>query len=87
VHAHLYWFQALDSDPVRANIALGYIARPSQVDSMLRRMYPEQNRQRLRDFNAIVNAHERLAVPILKEFEKWLEDELATGRILLKNII
>ena len=48
VHARRYWHQALDSDPVRANTALGFIARLSQIETQLREAYPQQNLQGLR---------------------------------------
>ena len=58
IHARRYWHQALDNDSVRANTvrantALGFIARLSQIEIQLRAAYPEQNLQGLRDFGAV----------------------------------
>ena len=40
IHARRYWHQARDNDPVRANTALGFIARLSQIETQLDRAYP-----------------------------------------------
>lgn len=87
IHARRYWHQALDNDPVRANTALGFIARLSQIETQLRIAYPEQNLQGLRDFGAVAAARQEHAVPILEEFKSWLDSELETGRILPKSVI
>jgi transposase len=87
IHARRYWHQALDNDPVRANTALGYIARLSQIEIQLREAYPEQNLQGLRDFGAIASARKEHAMPILEEFKSWMDSELETGRILPKSVI
>lgn len=87
IHARRYWHQALDNDPVRANTALGFIARLSQIEIQLRVAYPEQNLQGLRDFGAIANARQEHAKPILDEFKSWLDSELETGRVLPKSVI
>jgi transposase len=87
IHARRYWHQALDNDPVRANTALGYIARLSQIETQLREAYPEQNLQGLRDFGAIASARKEHAMPILEEFKSWMDSELETGRILPKSVI
>jgi transposase len=87
IHARRYWHQALDNDPVRANTALGYIARLSQIEIQLREAYPEQNLQGLRDFGAIAIARKEHAMPILEEFKSWMDSELETGRILPKSVI
>jgi transposase len=87
IHARRYWHQALDNDPVRANTALGYIARLSQIEIQLREVYPEQNLQGLRDFGAIASARKEHAMPILEEFKSWMDSELETGRILPKSVI
>ena len=87
IHARRYWHQALDNDPVRANTALGFIARLSQIETQLREAYPEQNLQGLRDFDAVAAARQAHSLPILHEFKTWLERELDTGRILPKSVI
>ncbi len=87
IHARRYWHQALDNDPVRANTALGFIARLSQIEIQLRVAYPEQNQQGLRDFDAVADARQEHAVPILEEFKSWLDNELETGRVLPKSVI
>lgn len=68
VHARRYWHQALDSDPVRANTALGFIARLSQIETELQKAYPEQNLQGLRDFDSVAAARQEHSRPILDSF-------------------
>jgi transposase len=75
VHARRYWHQARDNDPLRANTALGFIARLSQIETQLRQAYPSQNLQGLRDFEAVAAARREYAVPILDEFKTWLDAE------------
>lgn len=87
VHARRYWHQALDNDSVRANMALGFIARLSQIEIQLREAYPQQNLQGLRDFHAVAEARQEYARPILDEFKTWMDGELETGRILPKSVI
>jgi transposase len=40
IHARRYWHQARDNDPVRANTALGFIARLSQIETQLNKAFP-----------------------------------------------
>lgn len=87
VHARRYWYDARDYDSKRANTALGYIARLSQIESQLRSSYPLKNQQGERDFEAIAKARQQYAIPILDEFKQWLETELHGGRILPKSLI
>ena len=87
IHTRRYWHEASDSDPKRANVALGYIARLSQVESQLRAAYPELNLQGERDFDSIARARQQYAVPILNEFKAWLDAEINSGRILPKSLI
>jgi len=87
IHARRYWHQARDNDPVRANTALGFIARLSQVESMLRDAYPRVNLQGERDFAAVAAGRQEHALPILKEFKAWLDREHDDGRILPKSPI
>ena len=87
VHTRRYWHDARDYDSKRANIALGYIARLSQIESQLRESFPLKTLQGGRDFEAIARARQQHARPILEEFKKWLEGELNGGRILPKSLI
>ena len=87
IHARRYWHQALDNDAPRANTALGFIARLSQVEEKLRETYPYQNLQGERDFDAVRAGRHEFSVPILNQYRKWLDGELASGRILPKSAI
>jgi hypothetical protein len=87
VHARRYWYDARDYDKKRANIALGYIARLSQIESQLRESFPRKTHQGERDFDAIAKARQEHSRPILNEFKKWLDEELHGGRILPKSLI
>ncbi|HIF33441.1 MAG TPA: IS66 family transposase [Planctomycetaceae bacterium] len=87
VHARRYWHQARDNDPERANIALGYIARLSQIETQLRTAYPEQNVQGLRDFEAVAQSRQEHSLPVLREFKAWLDTEQDDRRILPKSPI
>ena len=85
IHARRYWHQAQDNDPVRANTALGYIARLSQVETQLREAYPRENLAGLRDFAAVAAGRAEHALPILTEFKTWLDHEHEDRRILPKS--
>lgn len=87
VHARRYWHQAIDNDAKRANTALGYIARLSQIETQLRKTYPTVNLQGQRDFEAIATARQEHSVPILDEFKKWMDTECEDKRILPKSPI
>ena len=87
VHTRRYWYDAVDYDEVRANIALGFIARLSQIESQLRETYPAKNQQGERDFDAVAKARQTYSMPILNEFKAWMEQELNGGRILPKSAI
>jgi len=87
IHARRYWHQARDNDPVRANIALGFIARLSQIEKQLRQAYPESNLQGERDFEAVARGRQAHALPVLQEFKAWLDREKDDGRILPKSPI
>ena len=87
IHARRYWHRAIDNDPVRANAALGYIARLSQVEAQLREAYPFENLQGKRDFDAVARGRQIHAVPILKEFKAWLDTESESKKILPKSPI
>lgn len=87
IHARRYWHQAIDNDAVRANTALSFIARLSQVESQLRESYPRTNLQGQRDFDAVAAARQQHSVPILDQFKSWMDRELDTGRVLPKSAI
>ena len=87
VHTRRYWYDARDYDKMRANIALGYIARLSQIESQLRDSFPLKTHQGERDFEAIARARQEHSRPILNEFKSWMESELNGGRILPKSLI
>lgn len=87
IHARRYWHQAIDNDPLRANTALGFIARLSQIESQLREAFPRQNLQGERDFEAVASGRQEHAVPILAEFKAWLDGEREDQRILPKSPI
>ncbi len=87
IHARRYWHQARDNDPDRANMALGFIARLSQVETQLREAFPCINLQGERDFAAVAAGRREHAVPVLKEFRDWLDGESNNDRILPKSPI
>ncbi len=87
IHTRRYWHQSLDSDPIRANTALGFIARLVQIESELRHRYPEQDAQGTREFERIAEARQKLAVPILASFKQWLDQENQNDRLLPKSEI
>ena len=87
IHARRYWHQSLDNDPLRANTALGFIARLSQIERQLLEAYPRRNLQGERDFAAVAAGRQQHAVPVLSEFKAWLDQESCDGRILPKSPI
>lgn len=87
IHARRYWHQALDNDPLRANHALGFIARLSQIEKQLGEAFPTKNLQGERDFAAVAAGRQEHAVPILAEFKSWLDHECEDKRILPKSPI
>ena len=87
IHARRYWHQAIDNDPLRANHALGFIARLSQIEKQLGRAFPTKNLQNERDFAAVAAGRQEHAVPILAEFKSWLDGESEDKRILPKSPI
>ncbi len=87
VHARRYWHQAQDNDPLRANTALSFIARLSQVEKRLREAYPRINPQGERDFDAVAAGRQRHAGPILEQFKAWLDRESQDRRVLPKSPI
>ena len=72
---------------MRANTALGFIARLSQIESQLREAYPYQNLQGERDFAAVRAGRQEYSVPILNEYKAWLDQESQDDRILPKSPI
>jgi len=87
IHARRYWHQAVDNDSRRANMALGFIARLTQIESELREAYPYLNIQGERDFAAVAAGRKQHSVPILNEFKAWLDEESQHRSILKKSPI
>lgn len=87
IHARRHWHQAIDNDSLRANAALGFIARLSQIEKLLRKAHPEQNLQGARDFDRVHAGRQAHAVPILEEFKAWLDRQDASERLLPKSPI
>jgi transposase len=87
VHARRYWHEALDYDHVRANTALGFIARLSQIESELDKAHPVINLQGERNFDAVAAGRQQHSLPILNRFSQWMDEELASRKILPKSII
>lgn len=87
IHARRYWHQARDNDPRRANVALSYIARLSQIESQLREVYPREDLRGKRDFAAVAAGRQAHSRPILAEFKQWLDAEKDDQRILPKSPI
>jgi transposase len=87
IHARRYWHQALGNDAVRANTALGFIARLTQVEHQLLEAYPYRNLQGERDFVSVRAGRQEFAMPILKEYKQWLDRESQDKRILPKSPI
>jgi transposase len=87
VHARRYWHDALEYDSVRANTALGFIARLSQIESQLEKAYPYANLQGERNFDAVAAGRQQHALPILNHFREWMDQELSSGKVLPKSII
>ncbi len=87
IHARRYWHQALENDPLRANHALGLIARLSQIETQLSRAFPAKNLQGERDFVSVAAGRQEHALPILTEFKSWLDSERDNKRILPKSPI
>jgi transposase len=87
IHARRYWYQTIDNDKLRANTALSYIARLSQIETQLRESYPRTNLQGLRDFDAVAAARQQHSLPILNQFKAWMDNEMETGRLLPKSEI
>lgn len=87
IHARRYWHQAIDNDAARANKALSFIARLSQIERQLRQSIPFADLQGHRDFAAVAAARQDHSLPILHEFKSWLDAEKDDGRILPKSPI
>lgn len=85
IHTRRYWHQTLDNDPLRANHALGFIARLSQVETELRHTFPARNLQGERDFAAVAAGRQEHAAPILAQFKAWLDTERDNKKILPKS--
>jgi hypothetical protein len=66
-------------------MALGFIARLSQVEKQLRDAFPCQNLQGERDFDAVARGRQTYSLPILGDFKAWLDHEHEDRRILPKS--
>lgn len=86
IHTRRYWYELQDYDMARANVALGYIARLTQIESELRVRYPLENRQGRRNFDAIAAARQKLSTPIMLEFGKWQSELFASRKVLPKSL-
>jgi hypothetical protein len=76
-HCRRYWWEAKDSDPRRAYEALGYIARLYTLET--------QFEKALLTGQALREARQQHAVPILVAFEAWLKKEC--DNVLPKSVI
>lgn len=74
-HARRYWFDAKDTDPVRAMKAISFIRQLYDVEDEARDMPPE-GRKHLRQMKA---------APVLAEFRTWLDNQ--AGSFLPKSPI
>ena len=68
-------------------MALGFIARLSQIEHQLAAAYPRKNLQGERDFAAVAHGRQQHSLPILHDFKAWMDSELNAGRILPKSEI
>ena len=66
-------------------MALGFIARLSQVETQLSAAFPPQNLPGERDFAAVASGRQQHALPILAEFKAWLDTQSEDQRILPKS--
>lgn len=64
-HCRRYWWEARTSDSRRAHQALAYIGRLYKIEEQLAEASDEQRRA----------ARQEHALPILKQFGQWIEDE------------
>ncbi len=84
IHARRYWHKSIDAHPSEASMALGYIARLSQIEEALRTAYPKSPTGQ-RDFEAVARERQKLCLPILAEMESWLDELSASPRLLPKS--
>jgi transposase len=87
IHVRRYWHQAVDNDSSRANMALGFIARLSQIETQLLKAYPFVNLQGDRDFASVAAGRQEHSLPILRQFKDWLDAQKEDRRILNKSPI
>ncbi len=76
-HDRRYWWEAKETDAVRAHEALSYIGRLYALE--------EQFEQAKLEGDSLRDARQTHAVPILNDFEAWLEREHT--RVLPKSLI
>ena len=76
-HARRKFFDAQDSDPRRAMVALAYIRRLYEVERAAVKMFRRQaDRENARPLSAIrLELRRERSVPILKALEHWLRDQ------------
>jgi len=76
-HCRRYWWEARTTDPRRAHEALSFIGRLYELE--------EQFRESKLDGDALREARQRHAVPILDNFASWLES--SRDSVLPKSLI
>jgi hypothetical protein len=64
-HCRRYWWDARESAPTPAHTALGYIGRLFQLEQELASLSADERR----------DARQRHALPILREFEAWQQEQ------------
>ena len=74
-HCRRYWWEARSTDSPRAHEALGYIGRLYQIEEVVRD----------RAAHEVSAARQEYALPILSDFQSWLDDQ--QGRVLPKSPI
>lgn len=72
---------------MRANTALGFIGRLSQIETKLTEAYPRRNLQGGRDFEGVARGRQEHAMPILAQFKEWLDRQKDDSGIFSKSPI
>lgn len=75
VHARRKFRDAMSSDPVRAALAISYIARLYEIEKMIKRelAQSEPTMSTEDQYRFIASRRQELAVPVLTEFRKWID--------------
>ncbi len=65
----------MSSDPVRAALAISYIARSYEIEKMIKReLAQSETTMSIEDqYHLIASGRQELAVPVLTEFRKWID--------------